>query len=98
VKVLLDECIDWRLSRDIVGHEVKSARQMGWATTENGELLALASKHFDVFVTVDQNLSFQQNLGSLPTLSPMGRGSAPRPPQAISRVVSGGRPNNFHPN
>jgi hypothetical protein len=65
VKVLLDECIDWRLSRDIVGHEVKSARQMGWATTENGELLALASKHFDVFVTVDQNLSFQQNLGSL---------------------------------
>ncbi len=65
MKVLLDECIDWRLSRDIVGHEVKTARQMGWATIKNGELLTLASEHFDVFVTVDRNLSFQQNLGSL---------------------------------
>ncbi len=65
MKVLLDECIDWRLSRDIVGHDVKTARQMGWATIKNGELLVLASEHFDVFVTVDRNLSFQQNLGSL---------------------------------
>jgi hypothetical protein len=63
--VLLDECVDWRLSRDVVGHEVKTARQMGWAAIENGELLALASEHFDVFVTVDRNLSFQQNLVSL---------------------------------
>ncbi|HEY4775159.1 MAG TPA: DUF5615 family PIN-like protein, partial [Xanthobacteraceae bacterium] len=65
MKVLLDECIDWRLARDIVGHEVKTARQMGWTTIKNGELLALASEHFDVFVTVDRNLSFQQNIGSL---------------------------------
>jgi hypothetical protein len=61
VKVLLDECIDWRLSRAIVGHEVKTAGQMGWAGVKNGELLALATRHFDVFVTVDRNLSFQQN-------------------------------------
>jgi hypothetical protein len=65
VKVLVDECVDWRLSRDIIGHEVKTARQMGWAAVKNGELLALASEHFDVFVTVDQNLSFQQNLASV---------------------------------
>ncbi len=62
MKVLLDECLDWRLLRQIVGHEVKTARQMGWSTIENGELLALASKEFDVFVTVDRNLSFQQDL------------------------------------
>jgi hypothetical protein len=62
VKVLVDECVDWRLSRDIVGHEVKTAHQMGWSTIKNGELLALAAKDFDVFVTVDRNLSFQQNL------------------------------------
>jgi hypothetical protein len=62
VKVLVDECVDWRLSRDIVGHEVKTARQMGWSTIKNGELLALAAKELDVFVTVDRNLSFQQNL------------------------------------
>ncbi len=35
---------------------------MGWATIKNGELLALASGRFDVFVTVDRNLSFQQNV------------------------------------
>jgi len=64
VKVFVDECVDWRLSRDIVGHEVKAARQMGWSTIKNGELLALAAKEFDIFVTVDRNLSFQQNLPS----------------------------------
>jgi len=64
VKILLDECIDWRLSRDIVGHDVKTAQQMGWATIQNGQLLAPAERSFDVFVTVDRNLSFQQNLTS----------------------------------
>lgn len=62
MKVLVDECVDWRLSREIVGHDVKTARQMGWSTIKNGELLALAAKEFDVFVTVDRNLSFQQSL------------------------------------
>jgi hypothetical protein len=64
VRVLLDECIDWRLARDLVGHEVKTARQIGWAAIANGELLDLASREFDVFVTVDRNISFQQNVGS----------------------------------
>ena len=36
--------------------------QMGWATIKNGELLVLAEKEFDVFITVDRNISFQQNL------------------------------------
>lgn len=62
MKVFLDECVDWRLSREIPGHEVKTARQMGWAAIRNGELLALAVEEFDIFVTVDRNLSFQQNL------------------------------------
>ena len=64
MRVFLDECVDWRLARDIVGHDVKTARQMGWTTVKNGALLTLASQHFDVFVTVDRNLSFQQNLDS----------------------------------
>ena len=62
MKILLDECVDWRLSRDIVGHDVKTVRQMGWSTIKNGELMQLVSGQFDVFVTVDRNLSFQQNL------------------------------------
>ena len=62
VRVLLDECLDWRLSRDIVGHDVKTAHRMGWAGIKNGELLALAFGQFDMVVTVDRNLAFQQNL------------------------------------
>jgi predicted nuclease of predicted toxin-antitoxin system len=66
MRVFLDECVDWRLSRDLIGHQVMTARQMGWASIENGELLALASQEFDVFVTVDRNLAFQQNVAALP--------------------------------
>jgi hypothetical protein len=38
---------------------------MGWSAIKNGELLSLASKQFDIFVTVDRNLSFQQNVKDL---------------------------------
>lgn len=62
MRVFVDECVDWRLTHGIVGHEVKTAHQMGWESLKNGELLLLVSKQFDVFVTVDRNLSFQQNL------------------------------------
>jgi hypothetical protein len=65
VKLLLDECIDRRLSRDLVGHDVQTVPQTGWAGIKNGELLTLAEKEFDVFITVDRNLSFQQNLPKL---------------------------------
>jgi len=62
MKVLLDECLDWRLGRDLPGHEVKTVQEMGWAGIKNGRLLALAQAQFDVFITGDRNLSFQQNL------------------------------------
>jgi hypothetical protein len=62
VKVLLDECVDRRFAKELKGHLVKTVPQMGWAAKKNGELLALAEKEFDVFITVDRNLSFQQNL------------------------------------
>jgi predicted nuclease of predicted toxin-antitoxin system len=65
MKVFFDECVDWRLARDLVAHDVKTARQMGWTSIRNGELLALASREFDVFITVDQNLFFQQNFATL---------------------------------
>jgi hypothetical protein len=65
VKILLDECVDRRLASDFVGHEVNTVEQMGWKSKENGGLLALAAKHFDVFVITDRNLSFQQNVGTL---------------------------------
>lgn len=62
MKILLDECIDRRLAKEIEGHEVVTVPQAGWAGIENGELLEIAQTQFDVFVTVDRNLSFQQHL------------------------------------
>ena len=62
MKVLLDECLDWRLRRDLPGHEVKTVQEMGWDGIKNGRLLALAQAEFQVFITGDRNLSFQQIL------------------------------------
>jgi len=62
VKILLDECIDRRSAKDIEGHEIITVPQAGWAGIQNGELLRRAQEQFDVFVTVDRNLSFQQYL------------------------------------
>ena len=61
MKVLLDECVDWRLLRDLTAHEVRTVKQLGWENVKNGGLLALATTQFDVFITVDQNLPYQQN-------------------------------------
>ncbi len=61
-KVLLDECIDWRLSRHLRPHEVTTVIKAGWSGVKNGQLLRTAEASFDVFVTVDRNLSFQQRL------------------------------------
>lgn len=62
MKLLLDEGIDRRLAKEIQGHEVVTVPQSGWAGIQNGELLRLAQEKFDVFVTVDRNLSFQRHL------------------------------------
>ena len=62
MKLLLDECIDRKLTKEFVGYEIKTVPQMVWAGTKNGKLLALVEQEFDVFITVDRNLSFQQNL------------------------------------
>ena len=60
-RVLLDECLPRHLKRSLEGHQVRTVPEAGWASKENGELLSLASADFDVFVTVDRNLAFQQN-------------------------------------
>src|SRR5439155_20307986 len=64
VHLLLDECLDWRLRRDLPGQEVRTVQEMGWVGIKNGRLLALAQADFEVFITGDRNLSFQQNLPS----------------------------------
>ena len=65
-RVLLDECLPRHLKRSLPGHDVRTVPEAGWASKENGELLSLAAAQYDVFVTVDRNLTFQQNLERLP--------------------------------
>ncbi len=59
---MLDECIDRRFAREFGELEVRTVPEMGWAGIKNGELMKLAEPEFDVFLTVDRNLSYQQNL------------------------------------
>lgn len=61
MRILLDECVDWRLLRDLANHDVKTVKQLGWTEVQNGALLSLASKEFEAFVTVDSDLPYQQN-------------------------------------
>lgn len=61
MKILLDECLPRRLGRLLVGHEVRTVREMGWLGLSNGRLLDAAAK-FEVFLTVDKNLVKQQHL------------------------------------
>ncbi|HLM58557.1 MAG TPA: DUF5615 family PIN-like protein [Pyrinomonadaceae bacterium] len=62
MRVLLDECVPRKLKRELAGHEVLTVTERGWSGVKNGKLLSLAESEFDVFLTVDQNLKFQQNL------------------------------------
>lgn len=65
MRVLLDECVDWRLLRDLSDVEVHTVKQLGWEHVKNGALLRLASTRFDVFITVDKDLPYQQNINDL---------------------------------
>jgi hypothetical protein len=57
VRVLLDEGLPRRLAWEAVGHDVRTVPAMGFAGKRDREPLALALVRFDVFVTVDRNLS-----------------------------------------
>lgn len=99
MNVLLDECVPARLGRLRVDHFVISVPRRGWAGIKNGELLALAEKEFDVFVTVDKKIPAEQNLAKfgiavLLIRAPSNRLSELRPlvPQlleALHNVVPG---------
>ncbi len=63
MRILLDECVPRPLKRELAGHDVHTVPDMGWSGKKNGELLQLlVADNFEVFLTVDQNLSYQQNL------------------------------------
>jgi predicted nuclease of predicted toxin-antitoxin system len=66
MKVLIDECAPKALKYSLSahGHESLTVQEAGWSGKQNGELLTLAETHFDVLITLDTNLRYQQNLAA----------------------------------
>ena len=62
MKVLLDENLPRKLAGHLIGHECRTVVACGWSGKKNGDLLALADLQFDVLLTLDKNLPYQQNL------------------------------------
>ena len=63
MRVLLDECVPKALGRALIGHSTRTVPQQGWSGKKNGELLKLMSADgFEVLLTVDQGVRYQQNL------------------------------------
>ena len=78
MRVLLDECLPHRLKAELPDHEVRTTQDEGWSGMKNGALLQVASGRFDVFLTIDRSIPFQQNLrglkiGILAMLAPSNR-------------------------
>ena len=66
MRILLDESLPRDLRGELTGHSVTTVREAGWAGLKNGDLLAQARGKFDVLLTADSNLEYQQNLKTLP--------------------------------
>lgn len=64
-RVPFDEDVPRPLRRDLVGFEIQTTVEMGWSGIVNGELLRRANESFDVFLTADRNLQFQQHVSKL---------------------------------
>lgn len=63
MKVLLDECVTRKLKSRLTNHEVYTVTDMQWNGLKNGMLMSAAiGESFDMLLTIDKNLEFQQNL------------------------------------
>ena len=64
MRVLVDECVPKRVKFLLAeaGHDCQTVPEAGFSGKENGELLALAEEKFDILLTVDKNIRYQQNI------------------------------------
>ena len=62
MRILLDECVPWPMHKFLQSHDCTTAPRVGWGGIKNGELLRRAEGKFDLFITSDQNIRYQQNL------------------------------------
>ena len=65
MKILLDECVPAQLRELLASHECINVQRRGWTGIKNGELLRLAAGEFDLFITSDQGIRYQQSLVAL---------------------------------
>lgn len=65
MRVLLDECVPRKIRSELPNHDVQTVAEMGWGGTKNGALLRRAASEFDVLLTVDQGIPYQQNIANL---------------------------------
>src|SRR2546421_4122264 len=62
MNVLLDECVPWPIHKLLPGHACTTAQREGWGGIKNGDLLRNAEGKFNLFITSDQNIRYQQTL------------------------------------
>jgi hypothetical protein len=62
MNILLDECTPRVVKKRLPHLAIRTVQEMGWSGVKNGELLKRAALQFDVFITTDKNLRYQQNL------------------------------------
>lgn len=61
MKIIIDECVPHIVKKRLPERGIKTVQEMGWAGVKNGELIKLVEAEFDVFITSDKNLRYQQN-------------------------------------
>ena len=88
--ILFDQNTPVPIRNFLVGHSVRTANEQGWSTLQNGDLLRAAEQHgFDVLLTADQNIAYQQNMeGRKIALVVLARGQWPSIQKFMSRVVA----------
>lgn len=97
MNILLDECTPHAVKKRLPHLAIRTVQEMGWSGVKNGKLLALADQQFDVFITTDKNLRYQQNLARvklafllLPTNSvPVVIALLPQIEAALNTIQSG---------
>lgn len=62
MKIILDENLPKYLKKLFQEHSITTVQEEGWAGMKNGELIKIISQNFEVFITADKNLKYQQNI------------------------------------
>ena len=69
MKILLDECVTKHIKPYLSDYEIYTVREMEWSGIKNGKLMQLCVEHsFDILLTIDKNLQYQQNLDRYPVV------------------------------